>query len=362
MTKKQSVKKDILAICSTVLSVAFCTVLVSGCSFSTTQAPIPSVESVEKPVAKTEGTSQSAISEAGASKEEAKKPEWDGDLYYFYGKTIDDIKVFFPNLKDEEIGDGSEYYIDEEEIVDGAYSGPSFSLSDDGIVNNVSYSGNRYSMNGIVVGMDYQEAVKTIKSQGWSNQSFGFVHGLGTAYLVYQKGDQQLYLESNEGSSKHSLEEYEVTGKVSRITIMDIPEEVQPEVIDVYEYTTRFDELQKLLDMITIPSWQFGGEAYSSWEFDIEYGGGMWSMRNTNSPYVSFCGVMLSDSFDSVPQKLEDRGWTLKYDDAEFLGFYRKVNDGFAGVNIVEFYRASDGTIDYWYANNWPQGEDYADI
>ena len=136
------------------------------------------------------------------------------------------------------------------------------------------------------------------------------------------------------------------------------------EVTDVFDYFNNYEDLISKLDMKWDPdaAWQFGGEnSYTSHGFYLEYleDYGSFSMKNEGSPYVSFCGVMLGDKLDILPDKLTERGWKFHADYDKSVEYYLIRDDD---IYIVMFYRNSDDTVAGWYTNNWPEGEDYTDL
>lgn len=150
------------------------------------------------------------------------------DLYDYYGKHIDDVAVDFPSLQyddsyktsDEDTTGISEPAEDMEKMSDGlALAGPFFSINKEGKVVGISYGGKTYCVNGISIGTPVSEAIETVKKSGFKFNRVEIAHGTAKYVAIYDNGDTELCIVSDEDGNTQKTEEGDVTGNVDMINI-----------------------------------------------------------------------------------------------------------------------------------------------
>ena len=284
------------------------------------------------------------------------------DLSFLYGKSIEDAKELFPEMEVGEYG-ASTNYLCVNESINGRIAGPSFNVDNEGKIYSVSYDlGTKYCIEGIWNGTSIKEALTIAKERSWEFLEVGFAHGTANYYAELRRGDDSLVIMTDTEGIFGESEESDLKGNVESVCIFREEEDTSTsEITDVFDYFINYEDLVSKLDMMRASAWQFGGEnSYTSYGFYLEYMKDDWiddfSMKNEGSPYVSFCGIMLGDKVDVISDKLTGKGWKFFADCNEYVEYYLLRDDG---TYIVQFYKNSDGTVASWYANNWPEGEDY---
>ena len=150
------------------------------------------------------------------------------DLYDYFGKNIDDVAVDFPSLQyddsyktsSEDTTGISEPTWDMEKMSDGlALAGPFFTINKEGKVVGISYGGKTYCVNGISIGTPVSEAIETVKNSGFKFNRVEITHGNAKYVAIYDNGDTELCIVSDEDGNTQKTEEGDVTGNVDMINI-----------------------------------------------------------------------------------------------------------------------------------------------
>ncbi len=147
----------------------------------------------------------------------------EADLMDYYGHNVDELMALLPTLEimsDEGYHekDGA-VYIDKEEEFDGRLSGPEFDVDHDHNIVGITYSGRRFAVAGLSAAMTIDEAIESIKQDGWTFSEVGFAHGTAQYVASYTKGDMILTIVSTDEGEFGKNEESDLTGSVETVSV-----------------------------------------------------------------------------------------------------------------------------------------------
>lgn len=208
-----SIKKRIPVIAIVLVAVLFATGCGSQADVVTQHAsevtPTPVTEEPNEPVKETE----EEIEDDGA----------ESDLMDYFGQSIEDVSSLFPDL---EVMSNEGYYdkngtvyIDKEEEFDGVLSGPQFDTDSDANIVGITYSGRRFAVAGLSSAMKVEDAIETLKKDGWTFSETGVTHGTAQYYAVYSKDDKELsFVTTGEGEFGKDKES-DLTGSIESISV-----------------------------------------------------------------------------------------------------------------------------------------------
>lgn len=161
--------------------------------------------------------------DAGHVADEERNIDADGELMDYYGANIDELMPVFPNLEissDEGIYDkNGAQYIDKEEEFDGMLSGPSFDVDSDHNIVGITYSGRRFVLAGLCAAMTIDDAIKTVKENGWEFSDVDFAHGTAQYVANYTKDGMMLTIVSTDEGEFGKTEESDLTGSVETVSV-----------------------------------------------------------------------------------------------------------------------------------------------
>ena len=132
-------------------------------------------------------------------------------------------------------------------------------------------------------------------------------------------------------------------------------QEVEEDEVDVMNYLTDYESLESILQMQPAEYWQFpDSESYVTKGFYLEWIDNTFSMKNEGNSMVTLYGIHMGDETKEAETVLLDHGWT----DCGY-GTYITIID--ENQYYIELQSDESGKINFWYLNNWPEGEDLAD-
>ena len=208
----------------TVLLTILAAMVISGCG-SDTAGTTPGAEPADtaQEEADTAGTTQSTEPADTVEDEETSAIETTTELMDYYGQNIDDLMSDFPDLEissEEGIYDvNGAQYIDKTEEADGRLLGPEFDVDGDFIIVGITYSGNKFTLSGVGIGMTMDEAISLLKSEGWEFSNVDYAHGTAQYIANYTKDDRMLTLVSTDEGEFGKSEESDLTGNVETVSV-----------------------------------------------------------------------------------------------------------------------------------------------
>ena len=125
--------------------------------------------------------------------------------------------------------------------------------------------------------------------------------------------------------------------------------------VDVMNYLTDYESLESILQMQPTTYWQFpDSESYVAEGFYLEWMDNAFSMKNEGNSMVTLYGIHMGDETREAETVLLNHGWK----DCGY-GTYITIID--ENEYYIELQSDESGKINFWYLNNWPEGEDLAD-
>ena len=194
--------------------------------------------------------SEDTVQDDGRIVDEERNIDADGELMDYFGKNIDELMSDFPNLEifsEEGIYDkNGAQYIDKEEEFDGVLSGPTFDVDSDNNIVGITYTGRRFVLEGLCAAMTIDDAIKTVKENGWEFADVDFAHGTAQYVMNYTKGDMMLTIVSTDEGEFGKSEESDVTGSVETVSVaLYNPEEALADGDYAGYYIDKATELNK---------------------------------------------------------------------------------------------------------------------
>lgn len=168
--------------------------------------------------------------------------------------------------------------------------------------------------------------------------------------------------------NKKSAEEAKLwyDDKVDKITsIQSLLAEVtmgeESDNLDISEYLEQYEQIVSILDMqVTTDYWQFENwKSYVVDQFYLEEGNGAFSMKNEGASYVKLYGISLGDNVQQVEKTMKENEWIPYYNTESMYEYVALINNR---EYILSFNVDDKGNVTSWYLNNWPEGEDIAEI
>ena len=149
------------------------------------------------------------------------------DLYAYLGMNIDDVAVDFPDLQYDDSYKNSEGTTEVsepadmmEKMSDGlALGGPFFTIDKSGTVVGVNYGGKTYCVCQISVGMPMSEAKELAKQQDFKFSRVEITHGTAKYVAIYDNGQYELCITSDEDGNTGKTDESDVEGNVDCLLI-----------------------------------------------------------------------------------------------------------------------------------------------
>lgn len=136
--------------------------------------------------------------------------------------------------------------------------------------------------------------------------------------------------------------------------------QVYEEDIEISSYFDQYEQLAEKLGMTPTDYWQFpDSNSYVIDQFHLEWKDNLFSMKNEGTSYIKLYGSSIGDSATELESSLQENGWINYYSNASECSYIAIINDK---EYIIYIYKDENGNIDSWYLNNWPEGEDIADL
>ncbi len=133
------------------------------------------------------------------------------------------------------------------------------------------------------------------------------------------------------------------------------------QTIEVSDYFQEPSKIVELLDMEKAEPWQFPeGDSYAKDGFKLELYDNLFSFKNEAADSITLYGIKVGDTIEDAVKTAEDSGWKSYYtnDDDEYTFLSLIDNKPY----LLSLGYSGDGTVDFWYVNNWPQGEDIDEV
>ena len=150
----------------------------------------------------------------------------------------------------------------------------------------------------------------------------------------------------------------------------ETPAPTEEQVLELESYLRENPEpLISLLGMEEAEYWQFGDAANSYGKDGIaiewlnpedNYDLYVVSARAEGNGDVSIFGVACGKTYEEVDELLLSSGWISRHAEENGAG-YLKFEEN-ASFSLEINFGESDHVITYWYWNNWPEGEDVAEL
>lgn len=130
------------------------------------------------------------------------------------------------------------------------------------------------------------------------------------------------------------------------------------------EISSYLEEYQQLVDKLVMEPtewWQFpdSQNSYVKDQFYLEWQDSSFSCKNEGASYIKLYGSSLGDSVSEVSEVLYKKGWLDYFSDDNESAYITLIKDRGYQLNL---YKDKSDNITSWYLNNWPQGEDVADM
>lgn len=137
--------------------------------------------------------------------------------------------------------------------------------------------------------------------------------------------------------------------------------ENEEETIEISSYLDKYQELVDKLQMDTTDWWQFPDDldSYVKDQFYLEWTDNAFSCKNEGASYIKLYGSSLGDSISDIEKVLHKKGWLDYFSDDKECSYITLIKDrGY----LINLYKDENDKVDSWYLNNWPEGEDVADL
>ena len=136
--------------------------------------------------------------------------------------------------------------------------------------------------------------------------------------------------------------------------------QVYEEDIEISSYFDQYEQLVEKLGMTPTDYWQFpDSNSYVIDQFYLEWKDNLFSMKNEGTSYIKLYGSSIGDSATELESLLQENGWINYYSNTSECSYIAIINDK---EYIIYIYKDENGNVDSWYLNNWPEGEDIADL
>lgn len=136
--------------------------------------------------------------------------------------------------------------------------------------------------------------------------------------------------------------------------------QVYEEDIEISSYFDQHEQLVEKLGMTPTDYWQFpDSNSYVKDQFYLEWKDNLFSMKNEGTSYIKLYGSSIGDSTTELESLLQENGWINYYSNTSECSYIAIINNK---EYIIYIYKDENGNVDSWYLNNWPEGEDIADL
>ena len=142
------------------------------------------------------------------------------ELMGYFGEDISRAKEAFSSMEEMGEYENLALYMDKEEEYDGVLAGPEFSVDSDLQIVGIAYSGKKYTLAGLSTAMTMQDAMGSLKGEGWTLSDVDFAHGTAQYVVSFDKDSQTLSIVSTDEGEFGKTEESDVTGNVERISVV----------------------------------------------------------------------------------------------------------------------------------------------
>lgn len=127
------------------------------------------------------------------------------------------------------------------------------------------------------------------------------------------------------------------------------------QTIEVSDYFQEPSKIIEMLDMEKAEPWQFPeGDSYAKDGFKLELYDNLFSFKNEAADSITLYGIKVGDTIEDAVKTAEDSGWKSYYTNDDEYTFLSLVNNK---PYLLSLGYSVDGTVDFWYVNNWPQGD-----
>jgi len=165
-------------------------------------------------------TGESGSGETGASEGAETGIDTGSELMGYFGENISRAKDAFSNIEEMGEYENLTLYMDKEEEYDGVLAGPEFNVDSDLQIVGIAYSGKKYTLAGISTAMTMQDAMGSLKEEGWTLSGVDFAHGTAQYVVSFDKDGLTLSMVSTDEGEFGKTEESDVTGSVERISVV----------------------------------------------------------------------------------------------------------------------------------------------
>ena len=149
------------------------------------------------------------------------------DLFAYYDMKIDDVAADLTDLQYDDSYKTAEGTTEisgptdkMEKLSDGyALAGPFFTVNKEGTVVGINYGGHDYCVCEIEAGMPMSKAAENARLHGFKFSRVEVTHGTAKYVSIYDNGDVELFITSDEDGDFSKTEESDVTGNVDSILI-----------------------------------------------------------------------------------------------------------------------------------------------
>lgn len=127
------------------------------------------------------------------------------------------------------------------------------------------------------------------------------------------------------------------------------------QTIEVSDYFQEPSKIVELLDMEKAEPWQFPeGDSYAKDGFKLELYDNLFSFKNEAADSITLYGIKVGDTIEDAVKTAEDSGWKSYYTNDDEYTFLSLIDNK---PYLLSLGYSGDGTVDFWYVNNWPQGD-----